>query len=315
MTSSTRPGAARRVWDDPRIIAPDEAAWARMAPAERDAAVDAILAVLDEYRESMSEGVRHYRAKSGAAADLDAHFRRAGRSVFVTCELAVLYPAEAVIVPDILAVVECDPDLDVESWRVADQGRGIDLVIEVRNKGKKHKDLVENVRDYARLQIPEYFSFDCRSMTLRAWRLGASGSKVYQPVLPQGGACASKVLGLDRGVVDGRLRFFVNSALVPSSVELVARLQAMADRSQQVAAESQQAAVESQQVADAAVDRAARAQASLVRAIVHLAERQGLVFTEHQRAVLVAEADTDRLARWLERCVGARGVDEVFADD
>jgi Uma2 family endonuclease len=279
-----------------------------MTPAERDAAVDTILAVLDEYRESMSEGVRHFRAKSGAAADLDAHFRRAGRSVFVACELAVLYPAEAVIVPDILAVVECDPDLDVESWRVADQGRGIDLVIEVRNKGKKHKDLVENVRDYARLKIPEYFSFDCRRMTLRAWRLSTSGAKVYQPVLPQGGAFASKVLGLDLAVVDGRLRFFVNSALVPSSEELVARLQAMADRSQQAAAESQQ-------LADAAVDRAARAQASLLRAIVQLAERQGLAFNEHQRAVLVAEADTDRLARWLERCVGARSVDELFVDD
>lgn len=37
-----------------------------MSPAERDDAEETLLAVLDEYREAMSEGVRHYRAKSGA---------------------------------------------------------------------------------------------------------------------------------------------------------------------------------------------------------------------------------------------------------
>jgi hypothetical protein len=50
------------------------------------------------------------------------------------------------IVPDVLAVVDCDPDIEPDSWVVQDQKRGIDLVIEVRNLGRKQKDLVENVR-------------------------------------------------------------------------------------------------------------------------------------------------------------------------
>ena len=60
------------------------------------------------------------------------------------------------------------------------------VVIEVRNLGRKHKDLVENVEDYARVQIPEYFSYDCRSNALRGWRLPDAGAKTYVPVVPQG---------------------------------------------------------------------------------------------------------------------------------
>ena len=139
------------VWDDPRIVAPDEAAWAALSPAEREAAVEEIVAVLDGSLHAMSEGTPHFRNKSGAAADLDGHFRRAGRRVFLACELALIYPGEPALVPDVSVVMDCDPDLDLGSWVVATRGRGIDVAIEVRNTGAKHKDLVENVRDYARV--------------------------------------------------------------------------------------------------------------------------------------------------------------------
>ena len=166
-------------------------------------------------------------------------------------------------------------DLDVDTWRVADRGRGIDLVLEVRNTGNKHRDLVENVADFARLRIPEYFSFDCRSGVLRGWRLPSPRARSYQPVMPQGGYLASSVLDLDLAVIDGRLRFFASQAIVPTADELVARLQAMADRNQQVAAESQKAAVESQKAAAEASDRAARSLAALGAAVLRLCERQG----------------------------------------
>lgn len=52
--------------------------------------MEAIVAVLDESLRAISEGTPHFRNKSGAAADLDGHFRRAGRRVFLACELAVL---------------------------------------------------------------------------------------------------------------------------------------------------------------------------------------------------------------------------------
>ncbi|MEZ4407754.1 MAG: Uma2 family endonuclease [Polyangiales bacterium] len=216
MVPPSHPTKPPSPWDDPRLIFPDEETWAGLPPAERERVIERIVDVLEEYRAAMSEGVRHFRRKAGAGADLDAHFRRAGRGVFVACELAVFYPAEPVIVPDVLAVMDCDPDIEPESWVVQDQGRGIDVIVEVRNLGKKHKDIVDNVRDYARRRVPEYFSFHCRTGQLRGWRLTEPGARVYQPIVPQGGYLRSEVLGLELAVVDLRLRFYANQALVPT---------------------------------------------------------------------------------------------------
>jgi len=310
----TNPPATLRVWDDPRIVAPDETTWARLSPDERESAVESIVAVLDETLNAMSEGTPHFRNKSGAAADLDGHFRRAGRRVFFACELAVLYPGEPALVPDVLAVLDCDPDLDLGSWVVATQRRGIDLAIEVRNTGAKHKDLVENVRDYARVGIPEYFSFDCRSATLRGWRLGAPDARTYQPIVAQGGFLLSRVLGLELGVVDRRLRFFANQALVPSANELVSRLQAMTDESQRAALESERAALESERAALAAEARATKLRSTVAASIVRVCERQGIALDAEQRAMLAGEHDVDRLARWFDRCLDAATAAEIFAD-
>ncbi len=301
MSSPTsKPAPPRRVWDDERIVTPDEATWERMSPEERDAFEARVLAVLDEYREAMAEGVRQFRAKTGAAADLDGHFRRSGRSVFLACELTVLYPGEPAIVPDVLAVMDCDPNLDLDSWKVLDQGRGIDLVLEVRNRGKKHKDLLENVRDYARLRIPEYFSYDCRTTVLRGWRLVAPGATSYQPIVPQGGYFASGVLGLELAVFGARLRFFASKALIPTADELLARVRAMADQSQQAAIE--------------ASEDAARSRASLAGALLRMCERRGLTLSNAQRTAVREETDGERLGRWLDHCLDARSVDDVFSD-
>lgn len=310
----TIPSPRSRVWDDPRIVAPDQDTWAKMSPAEREAAVEEIVAVLDGSLNAMSEGTPHFRNKSGAAADLDGHFRRAGRQVFLACELAVIYPGEPALVPDVLAVMDCDPDLELGSWVVARQGRGIDVAIEVRNTGAKHKDLVENVRDYARVGIPEYFSFDCRSLILRGWRLGAPNARTYQPIVAQGGLMTSGVLGLELAVVDRRLRFFANQALVPSATELVSRLQAMTDESQRAALESERAALGSERAALEAAAQTARLRGAVAASIVRLCDRQGVALDAAQRAMIAAEEDVERLARWLDRCLGASTAAEIFAD-
>ena len=204
---------------------------------------------------------------------------------------------------------------------VATRGRGIDVAIEVRNTGAKHKDLVENVRDYARVGIPEYFSFDCRSLILRGWRLGAPNARTYQPIVAQGGLLTSRVLGLEIAVVDRRLRFFAHQALVPSALELVNRLQAMTDESQQAALESQRAALESERaaleserIAQEADARTAKLRASVAGSIVRVCERQGVALDGAQRAMIAAEEDVDRLGRWLDRCLGAATATEIFAD-
>ncbi|MBX3270585.1 MAG: Uma2 family endonuclease [Sandaracinaceae bacterium] len=329
------PSAPKRLWDDPRIVFPDEATWARLSPEERERVIEEILLVEHEYLEAMAEGVRHSKNKTGIGADLDGHFRRAGRPVFLATELAVLYPGEPMIVPDVLAVVDCDPDIEPDTWVVLDQGRGIDLVIEVRNLGRKHKDLVENVRDYARLGIPEYFSFDCVHGHLRGWRLGAAGGG-YQPIVPQGGYLRSVVLGLELATVGKRLRFFANASMVPDAAELVARLQGIADDRQSAleaaerereaaerereAAEREREAAEREREAaararDHALEREARLRAALARTVVEACRARGLALTDAQRARVEAEADVAVLSDWASRVFDVARADELFATD
>ncbi len=268
MTASSQHPKPRRVWDDPRIVFPDEETWARLSPAEREATVERIEAVLDEHREAMSEGLRHFKRKAGAAADLDAHFRRVGRAVLVGSEQAVLYPGEPVIVPDLYCVLDCDPDYEPERWVVQDEKRGVDIIIEVRNLGKKHKDVVENVRDYARVRIPEYFSFDCRRGVLRGWRLPEPTARTYQPIVPQKGTLRSQVLGLELAVVHLRLRFFEGQAMIPTETELVARLQAIADDRQDALDGAERARADAERARMDAVDQLQRAQAALARNVL-----------------------------------------------
>ncbi len=300
------PARAPRVWDDPRIRFPDEDTWAKLSPAEREAVIERIEATLDEYREAMSEGTRHVKRKMGAALDLDAHFRRAGRKVYIGSELAVLYPGEDVIVPDVLAVLDCDPDYEPERWIVPAERRGIDLVIEVRNLGKKHKDLVENVRDYARVRIPEYFSYDCRRGILRGWRLTEPGGQTYLPIVPQGGALRSRVLELDLAVVDARLRFFINQSMVPTERELVDRLQRLVDERAEALADAER------QRTDAA-DKLSRVQVALARSVLDVCRLRGLTLSEDQRARVLAEPDAAALATWAERAPDAPSADALFA--
>jgi Uma2 family endonuclease len=301
-----------RLWDDPRIVFPDEETWSRLSPAEREEVIARILAVENEYLEAMAEGVRHSKNKTGIGADLDGHFRRAGRPVFVATELAVFYPSEPMIVPDVLAVVDCDPDIEPDTWVVADQKRGIDVVIEVRNLGRKQKDLVENVRDYARLRIPEYFSFDCLNGHLRGWRSLKEGGTTYQPIVPQGGYLGSQVLGLDLAVVGKRLRFFANASMVPDAAELVARLQTMADQRQSAVEEAERSREEAERSREEALARLSRTQVVLAHAVLEACRIRGLALTEAQHARIVSEADLDVLGRWAERVFTVASAAELF---
>lgn len=302
------------MWDDPRVVFPDEETWTRLLPAEREAVFERIEAVLDERREAMSEGLQHFRRKAGAAADLDAHFRRSGRAVLVGSEQSVLYPGEAVIVSDIYCVLDCDPDDEPERWVVQDERRGVDIVIEVRNLGNKHKDVVENVRDYARVHIPEYFSFDCRRGVLRGWRLPDAGARAYQPVVPQGGMLHSRVLGLELAVVGMRLRFFAGQAMIPTETELVARLQAIADERQDALDGAERARADAEQARADAIDRSERAQALVARSILEICRLRGVALTDAQSARVAAETDLAALERWSERALTAATGDALLAE-
>ena len=86
----------------------------------------------------------------------------------------------------VLDVVEPEDDQRL-AWVVADEGKGIDLALEVLHRGDRKKDLVRNVERYAALGIAEYFVYDRAEQRIHAFRLPPTGARRYQRVVPQGG--------------------------------------------------------------------------------------------------------------------------------
>ncbi len=131
-----------------------------------------------------------------------------------------------------LAVLDVETH-DRDRWVVADEGKGLDFVLEIHVRGDRAKDHERNVRWYAELGIPEYFLFDRRRGRLLGWRLTQPGASSYEPILAQRGQLESRVLGLWIALEASappnplmRLRFYAGTAVVPEPEELAERLEA-----------------------------------------------------------------------------------------
>ncbi len=212
-------------------VGPSLDAWRAMSPAAREAFVVGMNEALTEAAQLMSEGQPHKKAKSRAMDLLGLHFKAKGRDVYLAEELSVLYPGERGFAPDVMAVVDLpQPEEDERlSWVVADEGRGPDVVLEVLHRGDRAKDLVENVERFARLRIPEYFVYDRAKQRVHGYRLAGPDAKRYERIVPQAGRIASRVLGIDLAVQDGRLRFFDGMAELFGSDDLITRLTGMVE--------------------------------------------------------------------------------------
>jgi hypothetical protein len=114
--------------------APTEEAWARMSPAEREQAVEALLASESleeiEEREAMAEGDPHLDAKMQIRSTLRSHFERLGRRIYVGADIKVYYPGKKGFTPDVIAVTDVDPRMR-DCWMVSQEGKGIELAFEV----------------------------------------------------------------------------------------------------------------------------------------------------------------------------------------
>ncbi|WP_437315159.1 Uma2 family endonuclease [Sorangium sp. So ce385] len=217
---------------DPR--APTSEQWSRMTPAERARVVDMLPA--DVPLDLMPpEGDAHRKAKRDALDALDGFFRRIGRKIYLSSELAVFYPGEPRFAPDVLAVLDVEPHERMK-WVVDVEGKGLDVVLAVHVAGNRAKDHEDNVERYARLGVREYFLFDRSRLRLHAYRLpaaqegDASRLRVYQRIVPQAGRFASEVLGLDLLLDGSRLRFFAGNAPLEDADERIARLGGMLDQ-------------------------------------------------------------------------------------
>jgi Uma2 family endonuclease len=221
--------------EDPR--APTSTAWQRLSPDARARVVERLPALVPEAL-MPPEGDDHRVAKSLAVDALDGFFRRVGRKVYLSSELAVFYPGERRFAPDVLAVLDVATH-PRDKWVVDAEGRGLDVVLEVHYGGDASKDYVLNVERYARLGIREYFVFDRKRLRLHGYRLPAqvtnatnatSAARVYERIVPQGGRLASTVLGLDLALDGDKLRFWAGNAQLEESAEMIARLDGLLDK-------------------------------------------------------------------------------------
>lgn len=207
---------------DPR--APSEAEWGAMSERERREVAASLPSELP--RLSPPEGDLHRIPKERALEALREHFRRLRRRIYLSSELPVYYPAERVIAPDVLAVLDVEPH-PRDRWLVSAEGKGLDLALEIHVAGDAKKDREDNVVRYARLGIPEYFLFEPRASRIVGYRLAPERPGTYARIVPQEGRWASHVLGLELAVEAGRVRFYVGSAPLPEAEELITRLDAL----------------------------------------------------------------------------------------
>ncbi len=294
-----------------------------MPPAERERFLVQINDALSDPHRTMSEGRPHKKAKSRAVDMLGLHFKAMGRVIYLAEEMAAVYPGAEPFTPDVLAVLDVEPTEDDErlAWVVADEGRGLDFVLEVLHRGDRKKDLVDNVDRYARLGIPEYFVYDRAKQQIHGHRLasavttgeaaGPPGARRYQRIVPQSGRYHSAVLGLDLVLQGGSLRFYQGMAELIGSNDLIDRLTDMVE-SLGLKAEEAESKIEE---AEAKVEQAKfdQALASTRENVLAVLAARGIPVTDAARARLADCDDLALLQRCLVRAVSAASAGDVFA--
>ncbi|HYO53757.1 Uma2 family endonuclease [Archangium sp.] len=257
--------------DDPR--APPQEVWERLTPEERARLVDGLPSEFPVSEASPPEGDPHFVAKVRTREVLGGFFSRAGRKVYLACELPVYYPGERMFAPDVIAIVGVETHERMR-WVVSAEGKGLDLALEIHVAGERRKDLERNVERFARLGIREYFLFDRGRLRLTGWRL-EEGRRGYRAILPQQGFFASEVLGLNLKVEGERLRFHHGGAPLLEADEMIAMLKRRAQESEAHHVEEVRLRAEEVRLRAEETRRREEAERRLAEALAELARLRG----------------------------------------
>ena len=184
-------------------------AASRPAPLPRPAAVD--------YPDADGQPVAEtdfQRKPLWHAYDTLARRYRGRNNVYVSSNLFVYYEEgnpRAVVAPDVFVVFGA-PDHDRRSYKLWEEPKAPDFVLEITSHSTRTEDEGTKRRVYAQLGVDEYWRFDPTGdwldPPLRGERL-AAGRYMRLPLgASPGGSLAgrSEVLGLELVAVDGRLR-------------------------------------------------------------------------------------------------------------
>ena len=160
-----------------------------------------------EYPEGrwIAQSVWHGDAVSRAKVALDSHFR-GRKDVLVAMELVVYYQRgnnKARLQPDLQVVFGVGRGGDRSSFRVWEEGKAPDFVLEVASPSTAENDARHKATEYAGIGVREYWRLDPRGSLMERPLEGYSASgRRYGPVEAveregRGIWLRSKVLGLD----------------------------------------------------------------------------------------------------------------------
>lgn len=288
-------------------ITPTVEQWRAMTLAEREQFMIDLNEALKDEQLVMSEGRPHKKAKSRALDMLSNHFRAMGRRIYLAEEMSVAYPGEPGFTPDVLAVLDVDEPEDDQrmGWCVADEGKGLDWVLEVLWAGDRKKDLVENVEFYAHLGIPEYFVYDQKKQRLLAYRLPPE-TKRYISILPQAGLYRSEVLGIDLAIVNNSLKFYQGTAELYDTAHVIRRLQGIMENLESRA-----------NVAEGRLEAAVRDAENALRrkTILRLLKTRGIQLSSVGLSKLDSCTDPEKLDALLTRTLSAASESDLFAPE
>ena len=144
---------------------------------------------------------------------LARHFRHR-EDVYVSANMFVYYEEGkpgSVVAPDVFVVLGT-PKYDRRSYKIWEEPKGPDFVLEVTSQSTRRVDQGPKRRVYATLGVEEYWQFDPTgdylAPPLQGGRL-VGGGYVRLPLRPAPDGARfgrSEVLGLELGLVEGRLR-------------------------------------------------------------------------------------------------------------
>jgi len=165
---------------------------------------------------------------------LARHFRNR-RDVYVSANMFVYFEEgnpKAVVEPDVFVVLGA-PDRRRRSYKVWEEPKGPDFVLEITSDSTRRSDQGPKRRVYENLGVREYWLFDPTGdylvPPLRGLRLVAGRyARLDLRTLPDGSLSGrSEVLGLDLRTAEGRLRLHdpETGQALPSSEELEERVE------------------------------------------------------------------------------------------
>ncbi len=171
------------------------------------------------------EGDAYRKVRWGMLWALEMFYRRTRRKAYLSSELAVYFPDEEPLVPDLFVVFDIEPK-DRVKYVVSAEGKAPDFILLAHMSSERGKELEKELDRLALLGIPEVVILDRGKRRLRGFRLRPAGS-VYEQLEPEEGRICSRVLGLDLAFEGERLRFFYATAALPEPDELISRLSGM----------------------------------------------------------------------------------------